>query len=208
MFSCYQIHPASINKINGAPSFNNGVTADVKTDTKSWSPQFTSSFLSGIKTIQKARPKTPPNGFISLFLVLITTIGILEILTGIKCHHILNSWNSTLSLGSEGDTATSILTASNGVADCISLSSKGDNDLDISKHKLHSMEDFEQDIKYPLCLLQGFTTSFADGNSEKLNTQIHFDTDSVFFVSNNSTTGQIYNDIHKFIPGSVHQTNK
>jgi hypothetical protein len=70
------------------------------------------------------------------------------------------------------------------------------------------MEDFEQDIKYHLCLLQGFTTSFADGDSEKLNTQIHFNTDSVFFVWDNSTTGHICNDILKFIPGSVHQTNK
>ncbi len=69
------------------------------------------------------------------------------------------------------------------------------------------MKDFEQDIKYPLCLLQGFTTSFADGDSEKLNTQIHFNTDSVFSVCNNSTTGQICNDICKLIPGSVHQTN-
>jgi hypothetical protein len=93
--------------------------------------------------------------------------------------------------------------------DCISLSSKGDNDLGIFKHTIHSMEDFEQDIKYPLCLFQRFTTSFADGDSEKLNTQIHSDTDSVFFVCNNlTTTGHICNDICKFIPGSLHQTNK
>jgi hypothetical protein len=104
-------------------------------------------------------------------------IGILGILTGIKCHHILNSGNSTLSLASEGDNATSILTASKGLADCISLSSKGDNDLGVSKHKFYSMEDFEQDIKYPLCLLQGFTTSFADGDSETLNMHIHFNMD-------------------------------
>jgi hypothetical protein len=103
------------------------------------------------------------------------TIGILAILTGIKCHHILNSRNSTLSLASKGATAMGILTAFKGVADCISLSSKGDNDLGVSKHTLYSIEDLEQDIKYFLCLLQGFTTSFADGDSEKLNMQIHFD---------------------------------
>jgi hypothetical protein len=60
----------------------------------------------------------------------------------------------------------------------------------------------------PFCLLQGFTTSFADGDLEKLNTQIHFDTDSVFFVCDNSTNGHICNDIRKFFPGSLHQTNK
>jgi hypothetical protein len=58
-----------------------------------------------------------------------------------------------------------MLTVSKGVAGCISLSSKGDNDLGISKHKLHSMEVFEQDIKYSLCLLQGFTTSAIQKNS-------------------------------------------
>ena len=41
-----------------------------------------------------------------------------------------------------------------------------------------------------------------------MNTQIHFDTDSVFFVCDNSTTGHICNDIRKFVPGSLRQTNK
>ena len=72
----------------------------------------------------------------------------------------------------------------------------------------HTLEDFEQDIRYPFNSLHGFTSSFADNNTEKLNTQIHFDTDSVFFVCDNSTTGHICNDIRKFIPGSLRQTNK
>jgi len=49
----------------------------------------------------------------------------------------------------------------------------------------------------------GFTTSFADVDTEKLNTQFHFDTDSTFFVCNNSTTGHICNDIQKFILISI-----
>jgi hypothetical protein len=53
-----------------------------------------------------------------------------------------------------------------------------------------------------------FTTSFADVDLEQLNTQVHFDTDSVFFVCDNSTTGHICNDIKKFVPGSLWQTNK
>ena len=43
---------------------------------------------------------------------------------------------------------------------------------------------------------------------EKLNTQIHFDMDSIFFVCDNSTTGHICNDIRKFAPGTLYQTNK
>ncbi len=72
----------------------------------------------------------------------------------------------------------------------------------------YTLKNFEWDITYPLGSLLGFTSSFADGNSEKLNTQVHFDMDSVFFVCDNLTTGHICNDIRKFIPGSFCQTNK
>jgi hypothetical protein len=71
----------------------------------------------------------------------------------------------------------------------------------------YSMKDFERDLNL-LGLLQGFTTSFANGNLEKLNTQIHFNTDLVFFIWDNLTTGHICNNIRKFIPGSLCQTNK
>jgi hypothetical protein len=58
------------------------------------------------------------------------------------------------------------------------------------------------------CSLHGFTTSFANVDSEQLNTQTHFDTDSVFFVCDNSITKHICNDIEKFDPGTLRQTNK
>jgi hypothetical protein len=53
------------------------------------------------------------------------------------------------------------------------------------------------------CSLHGFTTSFADVDSEQLNTQTHFDTDLVLFVCDNSATRHICNDIQKFIPGNL-----
>ncbi len=56
--------------------------------------------------------------------------------------------------------------------------------------------------------LHGFAVSIADVDSEQLNTQVHFDTDSIFFVCDNSTTGHICNDIRKFIPHTIQQTNK
>jgi hypothetical protein len=58
------------------------------------------------------------------------------------------------------------------------------------------------------CSLHGFTRSFADVHPEQLNTQTHFDTALVFFVCDNSTTGHICNDIQKFVPGTLQQTNK
>ena len=189
MFSYYQIHPSSINKTDGNSSSEDGVTADTKSSTANWTPRLASKLLSGIKIFRKARPNAPPNGWISSFLVMLTMIGIFGVLVGIKCSHILDS---TLILPSEGD--KTFILPSEGVANCISLSSEGDN---IASYPTENSER-----------LHGFTSSFADGDAEKLNTQIHFDTDSVFFVCDNSTTGHICNDIRKFVPGTLHQTNK
>ncbi len=44
--------------------------------------------------------------------------------------------------------------------------------------------------------------------AKKLNTQVHFKTDSIFFVCDNSMTGIICIDVWKFIPGSLCQTSK
>jgi hypothetical protein len=110
----------------------------------------------------------------------LTTIGILTILTGAKCHHILSSNQQALSLPCSKGVATSIFTPSKGVSNSISLPSMGDH---------------EQNIQQPISSFQGFTTSFADDKSEKLKLQVHFDTDSIFFVCDNSTTGHICNDV-------------
>ena len=103
LFSYYQIHPTRINKTDGTPSSENGVTADTKIIATTWNPRFPSQC---IKSIQRGQPTTPPNEFISAFLVMLMTIGIQATLTGIKCHHILNSAIPTLSLPSEGATVT------------------------------------------------------------------------------------------------------
>ncbi len=73
------------------------------------------------------------------------------------------------------------MSSSEGVADCISLASEGGDTAS------YITKDFSS--------LHGFTSSFADGNTEQLNTQIHVDTDLIFFVCDNSTTGHICNDI-------------
>ncbi len=45
---------------------------------------------------------------------------------------------------------------------------------------------------------------FADVDTAHFNTQIHFETNSVFFVYDNSTTGHVCNDIRQFVPGFLH----
>jgi hypothetical protein len=93
----------------------------------------------------------------------------------------MSSNQRAVSLPASEGVAKSFFTSSKGVSNSISLPSKG---------------DLEQDIQQPISSFQGFTTFFADGNAEKLNTQAHFDTDSIFFICDNSTAGHICNDIH------------
>jgi hypothetical protein len=103
MFSYYQIHPSSINKTDGTSSLEDGVTADTRSNIVTWQPRLFSKLIHGIKIFQKGRPKAPPNGFISSFWVMLATIGIFGILVGLKCSHILDSKNPTLTLASKGD---------------------------------------------------------------------------------------------------------
>jgi hypothetical protein len=88
MFSYYQIHPTSINKTDGGPSSEDGVTAKVSKATHSQSIRNGSCLSLGAKLLHKARPKTPHCGLISLFLVLFSTLGILGILSAMACHRI------------------------------------------------------------------------------------------------------------------------
>ncbi len=53
------------------------------------------------------------------------------------------------------------------------------------------------------CSLHSFTTSFADVESNQLNTQTHFDADLIFFVCDDLTTRHICKGIQKFIPGTL-----
>ncbi len=187
ILSSYQIHPSSINKTAGGSSSEDGVSSDVKSTTMSWHTRLTTIQLSGAKVFQQMRPKIPPNGIISSFLVLLSTIGIVAILLTVKFNYILILRDSTLSLPSEGVGNASFIPASKGVEPFV-CSSEGDNKFAKSLH--------------------GFTSSFADGDSEKLNAQVHFNPDSIFFVCDNSTTGYICNDFRKFLPGSLCHSNK
>ena len=132
MYSYYQIHSLNINKTNGGSSLEDGVTADVKSNIMTWHPRHASKRLSGIEIFLKARPKASPNGLISSFLVMLTTIGIIGILVGIKCSHIMKLKTPTLTLASKGD--TTLMSSSEGVADCMLLSSEGDSTYVPSQH--------------------------------------------------------------------------
>jgi hypothetical protein len=69
MFSFYQIHPTSINKTDGGPSSEDGVTNKVSVTTRSMSVHHRSHLSLRVKLLCKLHPKVPPQGIISSFLV-------------------------------------------------------------------------------------------------------------------------------------------
>jgi hypothetical protein len=111
----------------------------------------------GAKLLRKARPKTPHRGFISSALVLISTLGIFGILSIMACHRIYNHSSSSEGGGKSESSLQGIPGISEGNASIIGTSEGGT--LGVSE----GANAF------------GFTTSFADVDTEKLNTQIHFD---------------------------------
>ena len=102
-------------------------------------------------------------------LVLISTLGILGILSIMACHRIYLHSSSSEGGGKSESSLQGIPGISEGNASIIGTSEGGT--LGVS----NGANTF------------GFTTSFADVDTEKLNTQIHFDTDSSFFICDNST---------------------
>ena len=130
--------------------------------------------------------------------MLLSTLGILGILSAMACHR-FNVHNGSSEGGISKGSPQGISGASKGDASIFGTS-EGDSIISASKGNILGISKGANAF--------GFTTSFADVDTEQLNTQIHFDTDSLFFVCDNSTTGHICNDIRKFVPGSIRQTNK
>jgi hypothetical protein len=179
LFSYYQIHPTSINKTAGGPSSEVGVTAQVS-ETTCYQSIWTGFYLSfGAKLLRKARPKTPHRGFISSALVLLSTLGILGILFIVACHRIYLHSGSSEGGGKSASSLQGIPGISEVNASIIS---------------------------------EGGTLGVSEGANALMLTQKNWTlkfilTDSSFFVCDNSTTGHICNDIRKFVPGSIRQTN-
>jgi hypothetical protein len=69
-------------------TYRDGVTATVSETTCYHSIRTGSCLSFGTKLLRKAHPKTPHRGFISSILILISTLGILGILSFMACHRL------------------------------------------------------------------------------------------------------------------------
>ena len=153
MFPYYQIHPTSINKTVGGPSSEDGITAQVSETTCYQSIQ-TGFYLSfGAKLLR-----------IHIFISgpYFITLGILGILSITACHQIYLHSSSSEGGGKSESSLQGIPGISEGNASIIGTSEGGT--LGVSE----GANAF------------GFTTSFADVDTEKMNTQIHFDLTLIF----------------------------
>ena len=119
----------------------------------------------GAKLLRKARPKTPHKGFISSILVLVSTLGILGILSFMACHRLYVHGSS--SEGGERslrDSFQGITRASEG--DSFGVSEGASNSFGISE----GANAF------------GFTTSFVDVDKDLIDPSIYHSFGSPCFV--------------------------
>jgi hypothetical protein len=105
----------------------------------------------GAKLLRKARPKTPHKGFISSILVLVSTLGILGILSFMACHRLYVHGSS-----SEGGDECSLGDSFQG----ITRASEGDS-FDVSEGANDSFGVSEEGANAFV-----FTASFADVDTE------------------------------------------
>jgi hypothetical protein len=178
MFSSYKICQTSISKTADRPSSEDGVTAKVSEMKclRVVNMDLVCPLVPNYFTRHVPRHHIIYRGHISSFLIIISTLGIFGILSIMACHQLYIHNHS-----SKGGISNALLQGISGTSEgnaIIFSASEGGDAFGISKGA------------NPFVI----TTSFADSDSEQLNMQIHFDTDSIFFVCNNSTTGHICND--------------
>ena len=213
MFSYYQMDRNNINKCHqGGQRGDDNSIPDATESAMIFTEYYASTYFSASKIFWLKIPKEPPKGFCSSSLVLLATISIFLSMTTIAAIRLSRMKpNKRRRRRVRKRSAEAIarirlrkierksrrLLAPEGEDDKISIWS----DCKVLKGETVGASPLEGES-----IRKAFTTSFADADLETLNTQVPFDTDSIFFVCDNSATGHICNDIRKFVPGSIRST--
>ncbi|KAL7547062.1 hypothetical protein ACHAWF_010384 [Thalassiosira exigua] len=175
---------------------------------------YASTYLSAAKIFFRERPRKPPNSPISGFLVLLMCMGIYSLLTLILLNNLRRQRNARPRKRRRKRSPEAITRKKLKRSMCRKSGPAG-NGIASARACEGGTKDSYKSATTCACegdsihrSIRGFTTSLADADIETLNSQTEFDTDSIFFVCDNSTTGHICNDISKFVDGSLHQTNR
>ena len=208
MFSYYQMDRENINRCQtGSPRCDNDATKDATESASAFTEYYASTYFSATKIFCLKRPKEPPDGYIASLMVLIATIAIFSSFTIIA--------SIRLSLMPRKKKRRRRRKRSSEAAARIRLKKgirkEAYHDAENGRDQFHDSSEYQSDTAAVSSKSEGvshkvFTTSLADVDLETLNTQVPFDTDSIFFVCDNSTTGHICNDIRKFVPGTIQNT--
>ena len=221
MFSHYQMDKNNINKCeNGGSSRDENSSIEAHQQAMAFTHYYASTFFATIKIFHIERPKEPPDGFLAEFMVLMFTVGIFSCLTILGTARLMAYRKPKLKRKRHKHKRSAAALArrrANYLARKISkipdYLTSDDESMSASEGAslkgdiFYGCSDSEGEcIGIPTEKHESFTTSLADADLETLNIQIPFDTDSVFFVCDNSTTGHICNDIRKFVPGTIRNT--
>ena len=205
---------------------NHGDTKDgssqlVQVQAMEFTYYYASIYFEAVNIFFIKKPKELPRGYITSFLVgatiigiflCLTILGIARMLFGPKTNkkkrrrkrsvEAISRWKSKHRNDAIFDSKEA--EENDTFHDCRNiLDSEGAPEIFQACHDtLHSEGDDTID-NGPSNTTRIFTTCLADVDQETLNTQVLFDTDSIFFVYDNSSTGHICNDISKLVPGTI-----
>ena len=214
MFSFYQMDRANINRCeHGGQTRDDNTVSDAADETMALTEYFASTFFCACKIILGKRPRKPPDGYLAALLVLILVISFYSFFTLIGTWHIVSRLPSYLTKKKKKKKKRRkrSLEAIQRRKDRHLLKRSSLSDGDSEKAIDASESSSEGAVTDQACIspnIGAFVTSLADVDTETLNTQVPFDTNSIFFVCDNSTTGHICNDIGKFVPGTLRDSGR
>ena len=210
MHSHYQINRASINQMDGSATAENNSSIESLQQAVHLAIYFASIFHSAMDFIFPKPPKEPPKGLVTAIAMIPITWICISSQLAIACVRIMRHKSKPKKKHRRKRSAKASARRR------FKKISRRHLDTFCARHlikqnsqaQVETMTSASKGAYSTLHRIQGFTTSFADADAEKLNTQVPFDTDSIFFVCDNSTTGHICNDLLKFVPGSLQQTTR
>ena len=221
LHSYYQMDRQNINRCeHGGPRQNSeDSSAEAYEQTMAFTHYYASTFFASVKIIHKTLPKKPPDGHISKLMVLLVMLGIFSMLTfstAIRIALLPKKRRRRHKRSPEALLRRKIKRAAMRSAkmekrkDKWKLLPGDESTMPASEGVKHTHSPSEGDSSPPPNqahkLPNAFTTSLADTDLETLNMQVPFDTDSIFFVCDKSTTGHICNDARIFVPGTLRNT--
>ena len=206
LFSFYQMNRENMNRCeHGSPQCDDSTVLEAARDTCILTEYCASTFFSACKIHFGTRPLKPPDGFFAALFVMGLAVCFYSIFTFFGVWNIISrkpSWLRTKKKRRKRSQEAIRRKKARRRLLRAKLASPSEGERVCPADTCIPCSEGARDTSSILANV----TSLADVDTETLNTQVPFDTASIFFVCDNSTTGHICNDISKFVPGTLRQT--